>query len=227
MTPLLDLQAQQFVPGADAVKSFTAQQHCEVERTLALPGSIQTMADYRRWLIRFFGLYQPLEHLLSGFAGWHAAGIRIDQLGHTEALVKDLKAMVCDFDSVELASREALPMVETFGDAFGALYVLEGSKLGGRYILKDLSNRLGSEIEGMDAFFTGYGTNTAVRWASFKGSLDKFSALRPAEFPEVIAGAKMTYAAIGAWMSPPAEPAVKEMLSAGANTVLPRVGISE
>jgi heme oxygenase len=227
MTPLLDLQAQQFVPGADAVRSFTAKQHCEVERTLALPGSIQTIADYRRWLIRFFGIYQPLEHLLNGFAGWPATGIRIDQLGHTEALLKDLKAMGCDPDSIELASREALPMIETLGQAFGALYVLEGSKLGGRYILKDLSNRLGREIEGMDAFFTGYGADTAVRWPSFKGSLDRFSTLRPEEFPEVIVGAKMTYAAIGAWMSRLAELGVKEMLLTGANTVLRRAAIHE
>jgi heme oxygenase len=163
MMPLLDLQAREIVPGADAVRSLPAKLHCAVERTLALPECIQTMADYRRWLIRFFGIYQPLELLLNGFAGWTAAGIRFDQLGHTEALLKDLKAMACDPDSIELASAEALPMVETFGQAFGALYVLEGSKLGGRYILKDLSNRLGSEIEGMNAFFTGYGADTAVR----------------------------------------------------------------
>jgi heme oxygenase len=205
MMPLINLQAPEFVPGADAVGSFTAKLHREVEQNLALPGSIQTMADYRRWLIRFFGIYQPLEHLLSGFAGWIAIGIRIDQLGHTEALLKDLKVMVCDPDDIELASRRELPMVETLGQAFGALYVLEGSKLGGRYILKDLSNRLGSDIEGMDAFFTGYGSDTAVRWASFKGSLDKFFELRPVEFSEVILGARMTYAAIDAWMSPLAD----------------------
>jgi heme oxygenase len=199
---LLDRQAPEFVPGAETVRSFTANLHCEIERTLALPGSIQTMADYHRWLIRFFGIYQPLEHLLSGFAGWPAAGIRIDQLGHTEALLEDLKAMVCDPNNIELASREALPLIETLGQAFGSLYVLEGSKLGGRYILKDLSNRLGRGIEGMDAFFTGYGAHTAVRWESFKCSLNQFSALRPAEFPEIIAGAKMTFAAIGSWMSP-------------------------
>ena len=124
--PLLDRQARQLATGADAVKSFTAKQHCEVERTLALPASIQTIADYRRWLIRFFGIYQPLERLLSGFAGWTEAGIPIDQLGHTAALRKDLKAMARDPDVIELASREALPMVETLGHAFGALYVLEG-----------------------------------------------------------------------------------------------------
>jgi heme oxygenase len=185
------------------------------------------MTDYRRWLIRFFGVYLPLERLLSGFAEWPAAGIRIDQLGHTEALVKDLTAMRCEVDSIELASREALPMVETLGNAFGALYVLEGSKLGGRYILKDLSNRLGSDIEGINAFFTGYGVDTAVRWASFKASLDRFSTLRPVEFPEVIAGAKMTYASINAWMSPLAESAVEEMLSTRANTGLPLAGIQE
>ena len=202
MSPLLYLQARDKLPATDAVRSSTAKLHSEVEQALALPGSIQTLADYRRWLMRFFGIYQPLEHLLSGVAGWTATGIRIDQLGHTEALLKDLKAMVCDLNDIELASREALPMVETLGHAFGALYVLEGSKLGGRYILKDLSNRLGRDIEGIDAFFTGYGPDTAVRWASFKVLLDKFSALRPVEFPEVIAGARMTYAAIAAWMSP-------------------------
>src|SRR5450755_1127101 len=59
MMPLISLQAREFVPGADAVRSFTAKLHCEVERTLALPGSIQTMADYRRWLIRFFWICKP------------------------------------------------------------------------------------------------------------------------------------------------------------------------
>jgi heme oxygenase len=223
---LLDIRAQEPALGADTLRLCTAMEHREVERTLALPGSIQTMEDYRRWLVRFFGIYQPLEHLLSGFAGWTAAGIRIDQLGHTEALLKDLKAMRCDPDDIELALRE-LPMIQTLGQAFGSLYVLEGSKLGGRYILKDLSGRLGRDIEGMDAFFTGYGADTAVRWASFKGALDRFSTLRPLEFPEVIAGAKMTYAAIGAWMSPLAQPAAKEMLPTRANIELPRAGIHE
>jgi hypothetical protein len=109
--PLLDLQAHEHVPGADAVRSITASLHIEVEQALALPGSIRTMTDYRRWLIRFFGIYQPLEQLLAGFTGWTATGIRIDQSGHTEALLKDLKAMRCDPEGIELASREALPMV--------------------------------------------------------------------------------------------------------------------
>jgi heme oxygenase len=199
---LVDLQAQEFVPGADAVRSSTAKLHTDLEHTLALPGSIHTVADYSRWLIRFFGIYQPLEQLLGGFARWTATGIRIDELGHTAALRKDLKAMKCDPNDIELAAREALPMVETLGHAFGSLYVLEGSKLGGRYILKDVRNRLGNDIEGVEAFFTGYGADSAARWASFKASLDRFSTLRPTEFPEVIAGAGMTYAAIAAWMSP-------------------------
>jgi heme oxygenase len=197
-----DLHSQDSVLSADAVRSSTALQHQEIERTLALPGSIETMADYRRWLVRFFGIYQPLESLLRGFAGWTATGIRIHQMGHTEALLKDLKVLEWDLDDIELASQDALPVIETFGQAFGALYVLEGSKLGGRYILRDLSNRLGREIEGINAFLTGYGADAAIRWASFKGSLNQFSALRPAEFPEIIAGAKMTFVAIGAWMSP-------------------------
>ena len=204
-TPSHDLHARDFALGADMLRSSTELAHQEVERIMALPGSIETMADYRRWLVRFFGIYQPLEYLLRGFAGWTATDIRPHQMGHTEALLKDLKVLKFDPDHIELASQNALPVIETFGQAFGALYVLEGSKLGGRHILRDLSNRLGREIEGRDAFLTGNGAYTAIRWASFKASLNHFSALRPAEFPEIIAGAKMTFAAIGDWMLPLAD----------------------
>ncbi len=57
------------------------------------------------------------------------------------------------------------PMSHAHGAAFGALYVLEGSTIGGLIIKKMISEKLGSE-EGM-SFFEGYGKKTAERWKVF------------------------------------------------------------
>jgi heme oxygenase (biliverdin-IX-beta and delta-forming) len=198
----------QGVPGSSALKAATASLHLEVERALALPGSIRTLSDYKNWLTGFFTMYRPLEDRLDGFTDWSEWGIALESLGHSKALARDLAALECDSAHLALAPQDSLPRIETFGQAFGASYVMEGSKLGGRFILRDLAGKLGPQIEGADAFFSGHGENTGRMWNSFVASLDRFSSERPEEFPEVVEGAKATFAAIRVWMTPlaPSEP---------------------
>lgn len=64
-----------------------------------------------------------------------------------------------------------IPYIHDHGSAFGALYVLEGSTLGGLIIKKMISEKLGSE-EGM-SFFEGYGKKTAERWKVFTHILNQ------------------------------------------------------
>lgn len=56
------------------------------------------------------------------------------------------------------------PTLNAFGraEALGALYVLEGSSLGGRVILKDLARR-GADCRGL-AFLDPHGESIGVRW---------------------------------------------------------------
>jgi heme oxygenase len=56
------------------------------------------------------------------------------------------------------------PTLNTFGraEALGALYVLEGSSLGGRVILKDLARR-GADCRGL-AFLDPHGEGVGARW---------------------------------------------------------------
>jgi heme oxygenase len=190
------------VAGALALRAATAACHQEVDQALGLPGSIQTLNDYRIWLQRFYGLYCPLENNLRRFSAWHDWGIAIEGMEQTTALVNDLTELECDAAIIELASDSALPNLPTFAHAFGALYVLEGSKLGGRFILRDLAGRLGTDIAGSDSFFAGHGPQTALIWTKFRASIDRFSIERPGEFDGMIEGAKATFAAVQMWMSP-------------------------
>jgi heme oxygenase len=187
-------------PGTSDLRLKTQASHREVEQTLALPASIQTLADYRRWLIRFLGLYGPLEARLSTFSQWSDWGICIEDVGHSASLRRDIRALGTNVQDIPQATPSALPSIQTFSNAFGALYVLEGSKLGGKFILRDLADRLGPAIEGASAFFTGHGEKSGLSWNAFRQSLDAYLIRYPLEFPEVAAGAESTFAAVQAWM---------------------------
>ena len=56
--------------------------------------------------------------------------------------------------------------------AFGSMYVLEGSALGGQVIAKAARNSLDIHAHNGGAYFNGFGSATAARWRSFLGLLD-------------------------------------------------------
>lgn len=191
--------------GALALRTATAEAHRQVEGVLALPGSIVDGVDYRRWLARFLAIYSPLEERLAEFSDWPRWNIHLGAMGHTAGLRHDLLALGCDPDGIVRASAEMLPALKTFAEALGALYVLEGSKLGGRFILQDLTARMADEIVDAKDFFSGHGAESGSRWSAFKDSLDRYCVEHPEHLPAVIAGADGTFRAIGGWMAPLAQ----------------------
>jgi heme oxygenase len=60
--------------------------------------------------------------------------------------------------------------------AWGAFYVLEGSSLGGRVILKSLPSSLGVTEQQGASYFAGYGKGTGPMWQQFLKQLEAFAA---------------------------------------------------
>jgi heme oxygenase len=79
--------------------------------------------------------------------------------------------------------------------ALGAYYVLEGSTLGGRVILKSLPESLAFADGKGTRYFSGYGTETGLYWKSFINTLCSYAVKNNCE-EEVIAGAKSAFAGI-------------------------------
>jgi len=77
--------------------------------------------------------------------------------------------------------------VLTLPQALGALYVLEGSTLGGQVISRAVAPTLGTNSL---AFFTGHGSRTAALWSSFVAALDQYDG----DADAVIAGADDCFA---------------------------------
>lgn len=103
-------------------------------------------------------------------------------------IARDIKALG------ECAALDGVPSLDiaTRSEAFGALYVLEGSCLGGRLILKDLVRRA-SPMTGL-GFLDPYGARTAELWLAFLAVLERETASRQETIKQTVAGALKAFA---------------------------------
>jgi heme oxygenase len=188
------------------LRTRTASLHRQTEILLGLPSAINTLDDYRGCLSRFFGLYDPLDRSLARFSEWADYGVVLPSPGQSSCLAADLAAIGVAPAGVTRTPPALLPSLPTFAHALGALYVLEGSTLGGLVILRDVEARLGCEIAGATAFFGGRGTNVGPTWLRFKTALDAFGRKRPRQEADAISGAEAVFRAIMAWFAPVPRP---------------------
>ena len=87
----------------------------------------------------------------------------------------------------------------TFRSSFlGAMYVMEGSTLGGQYIAKHLEKTFQFTTGEGNAYFRGYGEHTGEMWNAFKTILIK---VPEDESAEVIAAAKAMFGVFGDGMN--------------------------
>ena len=79
----------------------------------------------------------------------------------------------------------------------GAMYVVEGSTLGGQYIAKHVEDRFAFPRGEGDAYFRGYGDRTMPMWREFQAVLRE---VPDTDAPAVISAAKEMFTIFGEWM---------------------------
>jgi heme oxygenase len=188
-----------FPPLSLTLRQESAQLHERIEATLRLPDAIRDAADYRAWLLRYLGFYAPLECLYRAFEGWTALGIELSRHARSGCLDDDLAALAVDRTTFSYAAPDLLPDLPTLSHALGSLYVVEGSRLGGRVILRHLERRMGPEIAGATRFFRG--DTAAPAWQSFRATLDGFGFRHPELRTDVVVGAKRTFVSLEKWFA--------------------------
>lgn len=148
------------------IKAATKVAHQQLEKVVVLRlKDIRTEADYAEFLKHFYAYFHAVEQAVSPF-------IKADVLpDHTDRrnsvyLKQDIEALNGSIGELPVA---VAPVIRTTAEAFGALYVLEGSIMGGPYIVQMLQKY------GMDkgfSFFSGYGEATAAMWGAFTTALN-------------------------------------------------------
>lgn len=154
------------------LKQATRTSHAELEKlVIERIRSTDTAAGYLRLLEIFYGFYKPVEEKIAAF---------IDQTHFTDfherrksaALLQDMKQM--DVQGSGLIC-EDLPEITGAAQSLGAMYVLEGSTLGGSVICKLLRKEMGESAPHLFLFFNGYGGDTMDMWTKFKDKLNNYT----------------------------------------------------
>jgi heme oxygenase len=179
------------------LRKFTAGPHKAIEDALGLMRDDLNLETYNRVLARLYGFW----------AVWQP---QVGRLIDDEPFLRPRQRLrLLEIDLIALGysqhALDALPRclpvpLRNGMEAIGSLYVMEGSSLGGRVVLKHLNRCLGPEIEGRSAYFYGYGDETGSMWRSFLARLDTVPLARKGS---VCRGALATFEQLGAWIGQP------------------------
>ena len=181
---------------ADQLKTDTLTNHQQSEKLLVVRmKAIRSVEDYVGLLQIFYSYFSGLEEKIDQYITV-AELPDYQQRRKSAALAQDIEDL--GGTPVEKASGEALPVIENIAQAYAALYVIEGSTLGGKIISKMMAQQL-RIIDGKGlAFFGGYGDNTESMWEKFKQTLNKHAKSANEEI-EIVNTANQTFIKFKEW----------------------------
>jgi heme oxygenase len=166
----------------------------------AAAGTIEA-PDYLQLLVRLYGFHRPFEDIARSAVD--AFGIDLDMSVRVRSplLLADLQAIGFDPNAAATLPlwRPSVRLVSK-GALLGALYVLEGSTLGGAQIARALKNRVGNGLGKALLFFLGRGARQGAMWRDL---LDELESLREDEDEAMQAedAAVATFKAFEDWMA--------------------------
>lgn len=180
---------------AQRLKQETAEAHRKTEMILA-PRlvSIHTFDDYATVLKMFYGYFSPLEKEISNYVT-EVILHDVHQRRNSLFILRDLEAIGCSTKQVPVCQH--IPKITSVPSALGAMYVLEGSTLGGRMISKMLMKNVSIVFgENNLNFFNGYKEDTGNKWKAFLSVIEDYDT----SANELITSANETFNGLTKWM---------------------------
>ncbi len=177
------------------LRDATGRLHREAERAMDLPASVTGAADYVRLLGTLWSFYGPLEARLESIDGLTGALPDWPERRKSHLLAADLAALGACVPAGNDATSAALFAIRDLPGAFGALYVSEGSTLGGAIVGPNLRATLSESGEPGEAFtfYGAYGPLLGSRWRDFIAALSHEAESSPAAPGRIVASACLTF----------------------------------
>ena len=174
--------------------TYPEHEASEKKMLIALKG-IKTKKDYVRLLNWLYGFYAPLERRIRIYLTPDVFP-DIDKRTRSEFLLWDILESGIPVPVPDFC--KDLPVINSFARALGALYVLEGSTLGGRIIAGMISHLLDASTPNNLSFFNGYGAETGQMWKNFKDFLNR--SLSEDQWEEITEAATQTFVSFKNWI---------------------------
>ncbi|GAB3867031.1 biliverdin-producing heme oxygenase [Hymenobacter segetis] len=160
----------------------------------ALSAGTVTAADTAQFLAKMYGLLEPYEAQLKAHAATFGPAWQLDQRYRAPLILDDLARLGHDATP---PSYPKLPPLSTRAQLLGAMYVFEGSTLGGQVIARQL-DKAGIAAH---AFFTGRAERTGPLWKAFCQQLTEAAETGNDDPTAIAASAVHTFQALATWLN--------------------------
>lgn len=177
------------------LRDVTRAAHLAVENVLGLQEADLTVVRYRTVLARLYGFWSAWEVQI---AALYDDNLFLAPRRRAHLLAADLTRLGLK-DVEHLPRSPGVPLRDRCM-ALGSIYVMEGSSLGARIILRNVERCLGDEGTKSSRYFAGYGEQTGAMWRAFLERLEQTS---PSDRELVGQGALATFESFGKWFGLP------------------------
>ena len=178
------------------LKELTKTNHQSLEKKMVtLMKNMSSKADYAKMLSLFYSFFGGLELAMSQHPD---LSFLPDQAQRRKSVSLANDLMQLNYPLPELAVAMALPEINNHLQTIGAMYVMEGSTLGGKFISKMISKQLDITDDAAFSFFNGYGEATENMWDVFKQSIEDLN-LNDTDKSVVITSANDTFNQFSKW----------------------------
>lgn len=181
-SPILQALRLETRPAHDALEQNTFNQQ--------LTAGTITESATRHFLTKMYGFLAPYEARLRQQDLGPAWETGTRQRAHL--ILQDLQQ-----PASSLAFCPSLPPLGSWPQLLGAMYVVEGSTLGGQVIARQLAK---AHIP-LRSYFSGYGERTGPLWKAFCQLLAQEAT--PANEVEIVQSASLTFQQLHAWLNQP------------------------
>ena len=186
----------------EKLKTATADVHKRLETAPVLKPFSETNISEEAYCVilkKFYGYFFPLEQLIENHTVIKHFLPDLEQRRKASLLKADLRFM-SNSELSEITICSDLPEVSSAAQAFGCLYVLEGSTLGGQLLTKVAKRSFDLQTDAGVLFFSGYKQETGSKWKSFRASLEAFNE-KYNEESEIIESANLTFLKFYNWLN--------------------------
>lgn len=182
------------------LRGQTSESHVKLEEnqySKAILDPAVTLSDYQLYIAKLYGVTKGCETDI--FPAIISVLPDVGDRFKSQMILDDLLKTGFSEDQAD-----SLPVykfnITSTADALGAMYVLEGSTLGGKILYKNINQALGLNEETGASYFYGYGQQTGFLWKNFITTLANYAVEENCE-QEIILSAVSTFNMIGHWLN--------------------------
>jgi len=148
------------------IKEATKTAHQGLEKKVVLKmKAIRSNADYADLLKHFYAYFNAVEKAITPYITTDLLPDHAERR-NSEYLKKDIEELGSDVNDLPAVT---LPEISNTLQALGAMYVMEGSIMGGPIIVQMLGKY---GVNTGISFFSGYGEATGMMWGKFVGVMN-------------------------------------------------------